>query len=963
MSEKLNVGGALFTELAERHRYFDRYLGVDEESGSPRELHLIREVLTPQGGEELRRTSIILGQIEHPSLVRPLAFGKLRGRVYLIYEPKGTPLSKLDTSAGLSPKDVLTIGLQVLEGLLFAESKGVEYHGNLHPDFIHLDLDQGQVRLSHFKLLDEFRQAGKEEAVKDPCLDPLCTDYVGYPKHLLDLYALGIIMLSLVVGRPVEEVREETHGLEAEAYHRYLSAISDLPLPLREAIYKLTTPDPSQRYRSFEVARDVFLELAGGDEARHAFEAFIFSTHLGGRYRLGEELKGSSVFRVYEGRDVRSGEPVIVKVVSLRDHPELVPLFKSRLRSLPNLEHPGLLKVHDVGIHFEHGYLVYEHGGQNLEDVLIRRSKLPLRDVLTIAYSINETLDWIHSEIGEAYGGLKPTNIFLSPDLSEVKLADLFISRFLVEHGNLNETPAEYFNPELAQDKPQAPASDFYTLGVIVFEMLVGHAPFTLKLEQEIIHDHLHTDPGGPIEDALISVDAKALLYALLEKNPRTRINSAERLREELRRLLGWHREVKVEVPPVFFDFADLCMVGKNARERNETTFCLRLPSADQKPRGVAALARGEGGQVGQGQKLAEIAASKFRELILHPSRLGGEESVRLSREEPEEFLKLVLRRVNEECYRYAFQAGILNRARAGLGFVLIQEGTLYAGTVGPVRLVLLHQGEVVDPDFDKTALRSTLIIGGNGKVLAEEAKEALAQGEVFKVDFVKKLNRDGDQLLLVSEELSGRLSVSELRELMTSTDDPNRAMELLQSEAMRRRFPGTISAVLVNVGRVRTYATTAVSHAKRGTLARSFLYRGNSFLNEGDADNAIRQYEQALEINPGFAIIHLQLGRAYLLKGLEDRALACFFKAIELNAKLGPAYVEAVEILRRKRRLREADELLARGWMKGLSDPDALAIFAQLRMRQRDFKTAYELLSTAREREPENPRAVDKSS
>ena len=90
-----------------------------------------------------------------------------------------------------------------------------------------------------------------------------------------------------------------------------------------------------------------------------------------------------------------------------------------------------------------------------------------------------------------------------------------------------------------------------------------------------------------------------------------------------------------------------------------------------------------------------------------------------------------------------------------------------------------------------------------------------------------KRRLKDGDQILLISPHLTNALSVSEIKELVTSTNEPTQAIELLRSDAIRRRLEGTISCVLLNVGNVMAFAEEKISHAKRGMLARNFLAAG----------------------------------------------------------------------------------------------------------------------------------------
>ena len=103
-------------------------------------------------------------------------------------------------------------------------------------------------------------------------------------------------------------------------------------------------------------------------------------------------------------------------------------------------------------------------------------------------------------------------------------------------------------------------------------------------MEQEIIDDHLNLNAATRVEPALIANDVKDIILRMLEKNPAARYQTIHELREELVVLLGYDKKEQVEVPNLFFDFAELCMVGKNTREKKRGN-AGRAPAGGEQPR------------------------------------------------------------------------------------------------------------------------------------------------------------------------------------------------------------------------------------------------------------------------------------------------------------------------------------------------------------------------------------------
>ncbi len=897
-------------------------------------------------------------------MLRPLAWGAYDGRHYLVWPEFGRALGSYANLKPLPPPELLLIMRRLLKALIFAESQEVLCHQSLRPDTIQISLENSQVKLSFFGYptleLRETLEALDDGVAYCAYLPPRELAEIASSGTQCDLYALGLIGLQLATALPVEDLLSLEQKLQANALRGRLSNFEHLPLPIQELLYKLLNPAAAERYTGYQQALDDIVSLAGEEETGLSFQTFILDTLINGRFKLGEELARGRISRLYSALDLRDesgGRTCVVKLVDLRQRTEMMEVFHTRFRSLASIHHEHILDVLDVGVHFENGYLAMESGLVSLEELLIKRGTLPLTDAGRIVFQLCKALEGLHFNHIMYHGAIKPSNVFLTTDLRTVKLGDALAADYFLRHGNLNYIGAEYYNPEFIKDGECDVRSDLYALGILLFEMMVGHPPFSFKIEDEIKHDHLYLAAGTRVEPALLSPEVKDIILRLLEKNPAARYQTVAELKDDLTVLLGYDKKAQVEIPNLFFDFAELSMIGKNAREKSEETLAIRLPAVNNRARGAVALLIGHGEQLGDASRAATSALKHLRELLFNPGQIDGEFS-KLQKAEPEAFLDRLLVLLNQRLYREAFSLGKTKRWGVSAAVGIVQENTLFMHQLGAVHYMLLAQGSLIDVKEDKWTIADSMQLGDKEKALSADVFERLGFGEMIEAKRIKRRLKDGDQLVLLSSNVERALSVSEIKELMTSSNDPAQSIEMVRSDAIRRRLEGTISCVLLNVGNVMAYAEQTISHAKKGMLARNFLAQGDTYLNDGRIEEAIEQYTQALEINPNFAIIHHQLGVAYIRKGLSSYAQSCFERAIELNNKLGASYLEIVKLLQAQRRVKEVLPLLRSAINSGVKDSDVYALLGHELIRIRSYDEAVLYLTYSLDLEPGHPTA-----
>jgi serine/threonine-protein kinase len=278
------------------------------------------------------------------------------------------------------------------------------------------------------------------------------------------------------------------------------------------------------------------------------------------RYEL-EELAGSGgMSSVFRARDAQLDRRVAIKILHERyvDDPEYVERFRREARAVARLSHPNIVTVIDRGEDNGRQYIVFEHvDGENLKELVQRTGRLPVRRAVELALAVADGLAFAHTH-GLVHRDVKPQNVLLSRD-GDVKVTDFGIARSLdVEHG-VTQTgtvlgTGEYLAPEQASGKPVSPATDVYSLGVVLWELLVGDVPFTGENFVAVALRHVNEPPPDLRElRPDVSPRLAAAVERALAKDPARRFPSMAALAAELRACLA---EPEGAPPPVEDDAA-----------------------------------------------------------------------------------------------------------------------------------------------------------------------------------------------------------------------------------------------------------------------------------------------------------------------------------------------------------------------------------------------------------------------
>ncbi len=265
------------------------------------------------------------------------------------------------------------------------------------------------------------------------------------------------------------------------------------------------------------------------------------------RYEIGKRIGRGGMAEIFQARDILLDRPVAIKVLfpEFATDPAFVERFRREAQAAANLNHPNIVGVYDWGKVNNTYYIAMEYvNGRTLADILKQSGTLTPMQVCDVISEVAAALTSAHQN-GVIHRDIKPGNILVSTT-GQVKVADFGIARALgsgVEQG-LTQTgavmgTATYFSPEQAQGASTDQRSDIYSLGVVMYEMLSGGAPFTGENAVAIAYKQVH-EQATPLNQRLASVPAEvaAIVAKCMEKSPDDRYSSAEQVRDELRRFI-----------------------------------------------------------------------------------------------------------------------------------------------------------------------------------------------------------------------------------------------------------------------------------------------------------------------------------------------------------------------------------------------------------------------------------------
>jgi serine/threonine-protein kinase len=264
-----------------------------------------------------------------------------------------------------------------------------------------------------------------------------------------------------------------------------------------------------------------------------------------GRFQIKEERGRGGMAVVYKAYDCILQRTVALKVLlpMLAANKEFTQRFRREAITAANLRHPNIVVIFDVGAHDQFQYIVMEYlDGQTLQHEIQKTGRLPLARVLGILGPLAGALDYAHQQ-GLVHRDVKPANIIIGQS-DQVTLTDFG----LVKAGRGSQITAQgsamgtlrYMSPEQAMGRELNSRADVYSLGVVVYEMLVGETPFTGSTPYETLHSLIYKPPPPPSQrDPRINPGVEGAVLRALAKEADQRFSTAGEFVQAVARAAG----------------------------------------------------------------------------------------------------------------------------------------------------------------------------------------------------------------------------------------------------------------------------------------------------------------------------------------------------------------------------------------------------------------------------------------
>ncbi len=268
--------------------------------------------------------------------------------------------------------------------------------------------------------------------------------------------------------------------------------------------------------------------------------ASVNETVLSGRYRLESKLGSGGMSTVYLAQDEVLDRPVAVKLLhrEISEEVDQLERFRREARAAARLSHPNLVGVIDAGEDEGRPYIVFEYvPGDTLKQRIQANGPLPVDEAVAYAIEIGRGLIAAHGR-KLVHRDVKPQNVLIDPD-GRAKVTDFGIARSLESQG-LTATgrvlgTTDYVSPEQAMGEDVDERSDVYSLGIVLYEMLVGDVPFQAETQVGVAMKHVNVPlPDVQVERPDVSAAVASVIDRSTTKDPRDRYSSVGEMVRDL---------------------------------------------------------------------------------------------------------------------------------------------------------------------------------------------------------------------------------------------------------------------------------------------------------------------------------------------------------------------------------------------------------------------------------------------
>ncbi|MEO0275892.1 MAG: serine/threonine-protein kinase [candidate division WOR-3 bacterium] len=257
-------------------------------------------------------------------------------------------------------------------------------------------------------------------------------------------------------------------------------------------------------------------------------------------YKILETIKSSSFFKVYKALQIPFGRLIFLKEGDVNLPENIMERFKREAKIAALLDHPNIVKIYETFEKKEKIYHAFEWvNGFDLLRILEIKGKMDERIALLISYEILKALDYAHSK-GIIHRDIKPSNVMISKD-GFVKLTDFGVAKWenmpeITQPGIVIGTPY-YLSPEQVKGEKVVPASDIFSLGILIYEMVFGEKPFKGEDTTSIllkIEKGYFKIPKIKGKKKILRIIKKAL-----EKDKEKRYKNAKEMMNDIERVLN----------------------------------------------------------------------------------------------------------------------------------------------------------------------------------------------------------------------------------------------------------------------------------------------------------------------------------------------------------------------------------------------------------------------------------------
>ena len=891
------------------------YKARDRELDRLLALKVIRPELAgrPDVLRRFKQELILARQVTHKNVIRIFDLGMADGRKFITMDfIEGRDLKSILVERGkLPPEEAVPIIQQTCRGLEAAHTEGV-VHRDLKPQNIMVDA-AGRVWVMDFGLARSMELAGLTRTGA----------LMGTPDYMSpeqaraqkvdarsDLFSLGIIFYEMLTGHLPFQADTMMATLVKRVQEKAKPPIAvdpAIPQRLSDVIMKCLEVDLEKRYQT---TGEILADLGAGSgatmsasmvqSAAISLAAIGPGSQFGPRYKIESVIGEGGMGKVYKAHDSDLDRTVALKLVrqELANNPESMQRLKQELLLASRISHKNILRIHDLGDVGGIKFISMAYvEGRDLHDVIADGGRMPVERALNIAKQLAAALEAAHAE-GVVHRDLKPRNVLVDQsdhvyvsDFGLAKSLESAAATAMTRTGEVLGTP-RYMSPEQAESKPVDHRSDIYSLGVILYEVVTGDAPFSGESMLQVMYQHVAQQPKNPKEKNPELPDYLAgIILRCLEKDPAQRYQSA---REVLTDLEAAKAPAPVIVPKVRkpIRVVPWLLAGGAA-----VLVALALV--------IAPVIRARFWPAGSG------ATAKQTYIAVLPFRvMGDQDALKYDAEGVVDTLSAKLFQLQDihlaspSAVDKVNQKYPLEKIARELGVKRLVVGTVQ-GTGDKIDVVLslldekgsrLWTHEFPGMRQDLLTIQNDIYKGLAGALELKATDEELARGAT-------RLTSDVGAYELY---LKGRNLVRTQRDPKTVTAAVNLYEQAISKDnRFALAYAGMADAYLYlySAKKDSTWVDKALGAAQQGQglndeLPEVHIALGSVYTITGKTAQAIAELEHAHKLAPNSDEVYRRLANTYLAAGQKDQAIDAYHKAIEVNpyfwqnyANLGIAY------------------------------------------------------------------------